>query len=100
MYYLSDHDECTPGHLCCDCGAVATDAIEIEFDTGGRLWSTYCEEHARAFINRLHKATVAEMDRQGEEEGESQWDLVAVLIEDSKSPSALREEELCGMVKE
>ena len=103
--YLSDHDECCPGHVCSQCRiegftVEATEAIEVEFEGGGRVWYALCETHARALLNKIH--------RDNEERAEAEWleqerarisPLVAALVEDSKSTEALREEALYAMVR-
>jgi hypothetical protein len=62
--FLSDIDKCTPGHTCETCGAVATEAVEVESEYGGRWWETYCKAHAEDRQDQLQ----AEYDAEKEEE--------------------------------
>lgn len=62
--FLSDMDTCTPGHFCEVCGAVATEAIEVESEYGGRFWETYCKVHAGERLDRLQ----AEYEQEKREE--------------------------------
>lgn len=98
--FLSDHDACTPGHTCRDCDAAATEAIEVEFEGGGRVWYALCEGHARDLLNRLHERLLREMDKEWEEEERGRMGpLAAALDADAKSEEALREEALYAMVR-